>query len=145
MTEEIINTDPDIEAAFHAGQLTKIEITAASMTLSDGVFTLNAKDILPPKIKNPADEAQPKTNKERQRAYTQRKKDAGFKKDWIHESVAILADEVGGQECIVAEIERLRTRAEMAEERAAAERLRAEAAEADVKRLKALRWWQFWL
>ncbi|MEQ3727740.1 MAG: hypothetical protein ABNH38_10040 [Tateyamaria sp.] len=144
MTAQIINIDPEIEAAIYAGKLTRIEITEARMKISAGVLTLNAKDLLPPKINNGADEDQPKTNKERQRAHTQRKKEAGYKKDWLHRNVAILADEIGGQENIVAEIERLRARAEEAEKMAAAERKRADAAEAEVLRLNARSWWRFW-
>ncbi|MDF9304778.1 hypothetical protein P5P81_20720 [Tritonibacter mobilis] len=144
MSAQIFNIDPEIEAAIHAGRLTKIEITEARMKLSGGVFTLNAKDLLPPKVSNDTDEDQPKTSKERQRAYTQRKKEAGYKKDWLHRSVAILADEIGGQENIAAEIEALRLRAEEAEQMAAFERSRAEAAEAEVLRLRARSWWRFW-
>lgn len=144
MTAQIINIDPEIEAAIHAGQLTKIEITEARMKLEDGVFTLNAKDLLPPKAKTVADGQQPKSNTERQHKFTQRKKEAGFKKDWLHNSVAALADEIGGQENIFAEICKLRTRAEKAEEIAAADKLRAEKAEAEVRRLQARRWWRFW-
>jgi putative protein kinase ArgK-like GTPase of G3E family len=113
------------------------------MQLSTGVLTLNAKDLLPPKV-NDEDEDKPKTNRERQRAHTRRKKEAGYKKDWLHRSVTILADEIGGQENVVAEIESLRTRAEAAEKMAAAERKRADAAEAGVLSLSARSWWQFW-
>lgn len=144
MTAKIINIDPEVEAAIHAGQLTKIEITEARMRLTDGVFTLTAKDLMPPKINKDADGDQPKTNKERQRAYTQRKKEAGFKKDWLHRSVEILANEIGGQENITTEIENLRARAEEAKKMAAIYKSRAEVAEAEVLRLKARRWWRFW-
>jgi len=144
MTAQILNIDPEIAAAIHAGKLTKIEITEARMKLSGGVFTLNARDLLPPRVSNEADEGQPKPNKERQRAYTQRKKEAGYKKDWLHRSVATLADEIGGQENIASEIEKLRVRAEEAERMAAFERSRAEAAEAEVLRLRARSWWRFW-
>lgn len=145
MTSQIFNVDPEIEAAIQAGKITKIELTEARMKLSGGVFTLNAKDLLPPKAIKDADANQPKTNKERQRAYSQRRKEAGFKKDWLHQSVATLADEIGGQEKISGEIETLRLRVEEAEQIAAFERSRAEAAEAEILRLRARSWWRFWL
>lgn len=144
MTAQIINIDPEIEAAIFAGRLTKIEITKAHMKLADGVFTLDAKDLLPSKVKTTADGEQAKTGKERQRTFSQRKKELGFKKDWLHQSVAVLADDNGGQETIATEIKELRARAEGAEKMVAVEKLRAEAAEAEVQRLKARSWWRFW-
>lgn len=130
MTAQIINMDPEVEAAIREGRLTEIEITEARMKLTNGVFTLKARDLLPPKIKTDEEVKEAKTAKERQREFVQRKKDAGFKKDWLHESLLPLAEEAGGQEHIATEIEKLRQR--------------AEAAEAEVQRLKARRWWQLW-
>lgn len=144
MTAHFEPIDPEIEAAIHSGRLTKIEFTEARMKLSNGVFTLNAKDLLPTKIDKAAEDERPRTNKERQHAFTQRKKDAGFKKDWLHESIAILADKSGGQENIASKMEELLARAERAERIAAFEKLRAEAAEAEILRLKARRRWRFW-
>jgi excinuclease UvrABC ATPase subunit len=137
MSAHIINIAPEIEAAIHAGQLTKIEITEARMKLADGVFTINAKDLLTPKTKTAVEGEQPKSTKERQREFVKRKKDAGFKKDWLHHSIQELAEQAGGQEKIAVSVDRLLIRAEAAERR-------ADAAEAEVRRLKARRWWRFW-
>lgn len=49
MTAQIVNIAPEIQAAIHTDELSQIEITEARMRLKDGVFTLNAKDLLPPK------------------------------------------------------------------------------------------------
>lgn len=68
MTAQIVNIAPEIKAAIHAGQLTKIEITEARMKLQDGVFTLNAKDLLPPKEVSAEEKNKPQTSAERQRA-----------------------------------------------------------------------------
>lgn len=137
MTAQIINMEPEVEAAIREGRLTKIEITEARMKLADGVLSLKASDLLPPKIKTGEEVKEAKTAKERQREFVQRKKDAGFKKDWLHESLLPLAEEAGGQENIAKEIEKLRQRAEAAEQR-------AEAAETEIQRLKARRWWRLW-
>jgi len=144
MTAHIINIAPEIETAIHEGSLTKIEITAASMKLADGVFTLKAKDLLPPKIDTAAASEKPKTGKEGQRAFTQRKKEAGFRKDWLHQSILTLAEELGGQESIATEMEKLRARLYNAEKKATYERLRADAAEAKIQRLKLRPWWRLW-
>lgn len=144
MTAQIVNIAPEIEAAIHAGQLTKIEITEASMRLKDGVFTLNAKDLLPPKSEHSKDKNKPKSNAERQRELTERRKEAGLVREWVHNSVLSVAEELGGSEEIAMEIERLRVRAEKAEEIAASEKQRADAAMAEVQRLKSRRWWRFW-
>ncbi|NVK20526.1 MAG: hypothetical protein HWE30_17665 [Methylocystaceae bacterium] len=144
MTAQIINIDPKLEAAIRGGTLTKIEITEARMKLSDGVLTLHAKDLLPQRETCDADGIPTKTNKERQHAFAQRKKEAGFKKDWLHSSIALLANQIGGQENISAEIENLRVRVKEAEEMAAFERSRADAAQAEISRLKSRSWWRFW-
>lgn len=145
MTAQIVNIAPEIEAAIHAGQLTKIEITEARMKLQDGVFTLNAKDLLPPKEVSAEKKDKPQTNAERQRAWVKRKKDAGLVNDWIHESVLAMTKEFGTPEEFAAEIARLRARAEEAEAIAASEKQRADAALAEVQRLKSRRWWRFWV
>ncbi len=137
MTAQIINMEPEVEAAIREGRLTQIEITEARMKLADGVLSLKASDLLPPKIKTDEEVKEAKTAKERQREFVQRRKDAGFKKDWLHESLLPLAEEAGGQENIAQEIEKLRQRAEAAEQR-------AEAAETEIQRLKARRWWRLW-
>lgn len=137
MTAQIINIEPEVEAAIRDGRLTQIEITKARMTLVNGVLSLKASDLLPPKVKTADAVEQTKTGKERQRQFVQRKKDAGFKKDWLHHTIQVLAEEAGGQENIVANVDLLRKRAEAAE-------ARADKAEAEVRRLKAGRWWRFW-
>ncbi len=137
MTAKIISIEPEVKAAIREGRLTEIEITEARMKLANGVLTLKASDLLPPKIKTGEEVKEAKTAKERQREFVQRKKEAGFKKDWLHESLLPLAEETGGQENIAKEIEKLRQRAEAAERR-------AETAESEVQQLKARRWWQFW-
>ena len=137
MTAQIINIEPEIEAAIREGRLTQIEVTKARMTLSNGVLSLKASDLLPPKIKTADAIEQIKSGKERQREFVQRKKDAGYKKEWLHHSIQELAEETGGQENIVASVDLLRKRAEAAEKR-------ADKAEAEVRRLKARRWWRFW-
>ena len=144
MTAQIVNIAPEIEAAIHAGKLTKIEITEARMKLQDGVFTLNVKDLLPPKEVSAVDENKPQTSAERQRALVERKKEAGLVRDWVHKSVLSMAKEFGEPEEFAAEIERLRARAKEAEEIAASEKQRADAAVAEVQRLKSQRWWRFW-
>ena len=80
MTAQIVNIAPEIEAAIHAGKLTKIEITEACMKLHDGVFTLNAKDLLPPKEVSAERTDKPQTNAERQRAWVKRKRKPGLLK-----------------------------------------------------------------
>jgi len=130
MTAQIINMEPEVEAAIRDGRLTQIKITEARMKLSDGVLSLKASDLLPPKIKTGEEIQEAKTAKERQREFVQRKHNAGFKKDWLHQSIAMLADEVGGQENIADNIKQLRQR--------------AETAEAQLQRLKGRVWWQFW-
>lgn len=144
MNAQNMNIHPEIEAAVNVEQLNEIKITEACMKISGGVLTLSVKDSLRPKSNRGSCEEQPKTNNERQRTYAQRKKDAGFKKDWLHKSVAALAGEFNGQEKIAAEIAKLRARAEAAEAIATMERLRAEKAEAKVQRMKARRWRLFW-
>jgi hypothetical protein len=144
MTAQILNIDPDIQAAIHAGELSKIEITEARMRLKDGVFTLNAKDLLPPKTEPTEGKSKPKSNAERQRAMVKRKKEAGLVKDWVHKSVIEMTKEFGKPEEFAAEIARLRARAEEAESIAALEKQRADAAMAEVQRLKSRRWWRFW-
>lgn len=144
MTAQIVNIAPEIEAAIHAGELTKIEITEARMKLQNGVFTLNAKDLLPPKEVSAEGKDKPQTNAERQRAMVKRKKEAGLVRDWVHESVLAMTKECGEPEEFAAEIERLRARAEEAEAIAASEKQRADAAVAEVQRLKSRRWWWFW-
>lgn len=135
MTAQIIQMEPEIEAAIREGRLTKVEITAAQMRLADGVLSLKASDLLPPKIKTGEEVQEAMTAKERQRKFVQGKKEAGFKKNWLHHSIEELAEEVGGQEHISGRIEELRQRAEAAE-------LRAETAEAEILRLRSRRWWQ---
>lgn len=130
MTAQIINMEPEVEAAIREGRLTQIEITEARIKLADGILSLKASDLLPPKIKTEDEANKAKTAKERQREFVQRRKDAGFKKDWLHESLLPLAEEAGGQENIAKEIEKLRQR--------------AEAAEAKVRRLKDRCWWRLW-
>lgn len=137
MTAQIIHLEPEVEAAIREGRLTQIEFTDARMKLSDGVLSLRARDLLPPKIKTGEEVKEAKTAKERQREFVQRKKDAGFKKDWLHESLVLLAEEAGGQENIATVVKNLRQRAVAAEQR-------AELAEAVVQRLKSRRWWLFW-
>lgn len=137
MTAQIIHLEPEVEAAIREGRLTQIEITEARMNLADGVLSLRARDLLPPKIKTGEEVKEAKTAKERQREFVQRKKNAGFKKDWLHESLLPLAEEAGGQENIATVVKTLRQRAELAEQR-------AEVAEAEVQRLKSRRWWLFW-
>ena len=144
MTAQIVNLDPEIQAAIHAGELSKIEITEARMRLKDGVFTLNAKDLLPPKTEPTEGKSKAKSNAERQRALAERKKEAGLVRDWVHKSVLAMSKEFGKPEEFAAEIERLRARAEEAEEIAASEKQRADAAMAEVQRLKSRRWWRFW-
>lgn len=137
MTAQIVHLEPEVEAAIRDGRLAQIELTEARMKLSGGVLSLKARDLLPPKIKTCEEVNKAKTTKERQRKFVQRKVDAGFKKDWLHHSVMELAEEAGGQEYIATNFDQLRKRAEAAEKRAAT-------AEAEVQRLKALRWWRFW-
>jgi hypothetical protein len=144
MTAQIVNIAPEIEAAIHAGELTKIEITEARMKLQDGVFTLNAKDLLPPKEVSAEGKGKPQSNADRQRAMVKRKKEAGLVKDWVHKSVLAMTKDFGEPEEFAAEIERLRARAEEAEAIAATEKQRADAAMAEVQRLKSRRWWRFW-
>lgn len=144
MTAQIVNIAPEIKAAIHAGQLTKIEITEARMKLQDGVFTLNAKDLLPPKEVSAEEKNKPQTSAERQRAMVERKKEAGLVRDWVHKSVLAMTKDFGEPEEFAAEIERLRARAEEAEAIAATEKQRADAAMAEVQRLKSRRWWRFW-
>lgn len=55
-----------------------------------------------------------------------------------------MAKEFGEPEEFAAEIARLRARAEEAETMAALEKQRADAAMAEVQRLKFRRWWRFW-
>jgi hypothetical protein len=136
MTAQIINIEPKVEAAIREGRLTHINITEAQLRLSKGVLSLKATDLLPPVIKTGEEIKEAMTSKERQAKFVKGKKDAGFKKDWLHQSVALLAEETGGQENITAEVEKLRKRAEDAEKR-------AKAAEAEVQRL-GRRWWRFW-
>jgi hypothetical protein len=144
MTAQIVNIAPEIQASIHAGELAKIEITEARMQLKDGVFTLNAKDLLPPKSEPAEGKNKPKSNAERQRALAERKKEAGLVRDWVHKSVLSMAKELGSPEEFALEIERLRSRAEEAEAMAALEKQRADAAMAEVQRLKSRRWWRFW-
>lgn len=144
MTAQILNIDPDIQAAIHAGELSKIEITDARMRLKDGVFTLNAKDLLPPKTEPTEGKSKAKSNAERQRALAERKKKAGLVRDWVHKSVLSMTKEFGKPEEFAAEIARLRARAEEAESMAALEKRRADAAMAEVQRLKSRRWWRIW-
>ncbi|WP_170403245.1 hypothetical protein [Ruegeria arenilitoris] len=137
MTAQIIHMEPEVEAAIRDGRLTTIEVTEARMKLVGGVLSLRARDLLPPKIKAEQDVKEAKSAKERQREFVQRKKDAGFKKDWLHESLVLLAEEIGGQEKIAEKIQQLQQRAEEAERR-------AEEAEAEVQRLKSRRRWRLW-
>jgi hypothetical protein len=137
MTAQIVYLEPDVEAAIRGGRLTHIDITEARMQLKDGVLSLRASDLLPPKIKSNEEVKEAKTSNERQREFVKRKKDAGFKKDWLHHSIQDLAEQAGGQENIAVSVERLLIRAAAAEKR-------ADAAEAEVRRLKARRWWRFW-
>lgn len=144
MTAQIVNITPEVEAAIHAGELAKIEITEARMRLKDGVFTLNAKDLLPQKTEPNGDKSKPKSGAERQRALAERKREAGLVRDWVHKSVLSMAKEFGKPEEFAAEIERLRARAEEAEAMVVSEKQRADAAVAEVQRLKSRRWWWFW-
>jgi hypothetical protein len=128
--------DPEIEAAIREGRLTQIEIKEAHLKLSKGILSLKASDLLPPKVKTKEEAEEAMTSKERQAKFVKSKKTAGFKKDWIHESIALLAEEAGGQANIAVEVEKLRKRAETAEKRAAE-------AEAEVQRLRKS-WWRFW-
>lgn len=144
MTAQILNIDPDIQAAIHAGELSKIEITDARMRLKDGVFTLNAKDLLPPKTEPTEGKSKAKSNAERQRALAERRKEAGLVRDWVHKSVLSLTKEFGKPEEFAAEVARLRAHAEEAESMAALEKRRADAAMAEVQRLKSRRWWRIW-
>lgn len=144
MTAQIIHMDPEVEAAIRDGRLAQIEITEARMKLADGVLSLKARDLLPPKTTTCEEIQKAKTAKERQREFVQRKVDAGFKKDWLHHSVLELAEEAGGQENIAGEVVALRQRAEAAEQNAEAEQRRAETAESEIRRLKSRRWWRFW-
>ena len=137
MTAQIVHIEPEVEAAILEGRLNKIELTEARMTLSGGVLSLRAKDLLPSTILPGEEVKEAKSTRERQRVFVQRKKDAGFKKDWVHVSVQELAQDAGGQEKIAASVDRLRRRAELAEKR-------ANEAEAEVRRLKARRWWWFY-
>ncbi|KMW57694.1 hypothetical protein AIOL_002660 [Candidatus Rhodobacter oscarellae] len=144
MTAQIVNIDPEIQAAIHSGELAKIEITEARMKLKDGVFTLNAKDLLAPKPEPAEGKNKPKSGAERQRALAVRRKEAGLVKDWVHKSVLSMAKEFGEPEEFAAEIARLRARVEEAEAMATSEKQRADAAMAEVQRLKSRRWWRFW-
>ncbi len=144
MTAQIVNIDPEIQTAIHAGELAKIEITEARMRLKDGVFTLNAKDLLPPITELTEGKSKPRSNAERQRALSERKKEAGLVRDWVHKSVLAMTKEFGEPEEFAAEIARLRARAEEAESMAALEKQRADAAMAEVQRLKSRRWWRIW-
>ena len=144
MTAQIIHMDPEVEAAIRDGRLAHIEITEARMKLADGVHSLKARDLLPSKTKTSEEVQKAKTAKERQREFVKRKRDAGFKKDWLHHSIQDLAEQAGGQENIVTVIATLRVRAENAEQMVAAERKRADEAEEEVRRLQVRRWWQFW-
>lgn len=137
MTAQIVHVEPEVEAAIRDGRLTQIELTDARMKLSGGVLSLKARDLLSTGTQTCEGVQKAKTAKERQRKFVQRKADAGFKKNWLHHSVLKLAEEAGGQEYIATNFDQLRKRAEAAEKRAAT-------AEAEVQRLKALRWWQFW-
>ncbi|MBW6417023.1 hypothetical protein [Celeribacter sp. PS-C1] len=137
MTAQIIHIDPEIETAIRDGKLSEIEITEAHMRLSNGALLLRARDLLPQKVNTDEEKAQAKTAKQRQRDFVKRKNEAGFKKDWLHQSIQELAEAVGGQENIASCIHRLRKRAEIAEHR-------AEMAEAEIHRLKSKRWWLFW-
>ena len=96
MTAQIIHMEPEIEAAIRDGRLTQIEITEARMRLADGVLSLKASDLLPPKIKTPEEAAKAMTTKERQAKFVKGKKDTGFKKGWLHHSIEELAEEAGG-------------------------------------------------
>lgn len=136
MTAQIIHIEPEIEAAIREGRLTQIEITEAKMSLANGVLSLRARDLLPPKPRNDEKAKEAKTANERQREFAQRKRAAGFKKDWLHESLSALAEDAGGQENITTLVNALRRRAETAEQR-------ANFAEAEVLRLKSRRWWMF--
>lgn len=144
MTAQIVNIGPEIQAAIHAGELAKIEITEARMRLKDGVFTLNAKDLMPTKAEPAEDKNKPKSNAERQRALAERRKEAGLVREWVHKSVLAMAEDLDGSEEIALEIERLRARAEEAEQLAMSEKRRADDAMAEVQRLKSRRWWRFW-
>lgn len=144
MTAQIVNIDPETQAAIHAGELSKIEITEARITLKDGVFTLNAKDLLPPNSDSVDDKKRAKSGKERQQALAKRRKEAGLVRDYVHKDILAMAKELGGPEEFAAEIEKLRTRAKKAEAMVEMEKQRAEAAEAEVQRLTSRRWWCFW-
>ncbi|MBW6419344.1 hypothetical protein [Celeribacter sp. PS-C1] len=134
MTAQIIHIDPEIETAIRDGKLSEIEITEAHMRLSNGALLLRARDLLPQKIKADEEKAQAKTPKQRQRDFVKRKNEAGFKKDWVHQSIQELAEAVGGQENIASCLQQLRKRAEIAEQR-------AEVAEAEIQRMKSKRGW----
>lgn len=144
MTAQNINIEPELEAAIHVGELAKIEITEARMRLKNGVLTFNAKDLLRTEAGPTEREKKPKSNAERQRALTKRRKEAGLVREWVHKSVLSMAEELGGPDQLAVEIDRLRARAEEAEEMAASEKQRADAAVAEVQRLKSRRWWRFW-
>ncbi|CUH76293.1 hypothetical protein TRM7557_00807 [Tritonibacter multivorans] len=96
MTAQIVNIAPEIEAAILAGELSTIEVTEARMKLQDGVFTLNAKDLLPPKQDPTESKKKPKSGAERQRALAERKKEAGLVRDWVHKTVLAMTKERGG-------------------------------------------------
>lgn len=130
MTAHIVQMDPEVEAAIHEGRLTQIELTEAQLKLKEGTLCLRASDLLPPKIKTKEQAEKAKTTKERQAKFKKQKTEAGFKRGWIHESILALADQLGGQENIAKEIEKLRRR--------------AEAAETELQNLKAPIWWKFW-
>ena len=118
MTAEVIQMESEIEDAIKQGTLTHIKITDAQMRLTDGVFTLRARDLLPPKVMTTEEAKQAKTSKERQAKFVKGKREAGFRKDWLHSSIEKLAKEVGGQDRISDKIDELQHRAKDAEQRA---------------------------
>lgn len=110
MTATIIQMDDEVRAAIEEKRLTKIDITEAQLKLANGTLSLRASDLLPPKIKSPEEAERAKTNKERQAEFVLRKKEGGFSKGWVHESIDRLANEEGGQEFIEAAMNHYRSK-----------------------------------
>lgn len=146
MTAQSIQIDSEVETAIREKRLTEIKLTKARFRLSDGVLSLRAQDLLPPQVLTEEEVTEAKTNKMRQQEFAARRKEAGFARGWIHQSLERLADEAGGQEQIENLIERTKSEAADLRQKLAAAEARAQAAEAELQRLRTIRrpWWKLW-
>ncbi|UOA32546.1 hypothetical protein DSM110093_02346 [Sulfitobacter sp. DSM 110093] len=144
MSAKILDIDPANERLIHPERAKKRQFSEAHLKLSGNTLTLEVKEVEAADAEERKKDKQREGNRRRQNTFVEGKEKAGFRKTWIHKSVERLGAELNGQENIATEIKWLRARAEAAEMVAAAERKRADAAEAEVLRLSARSWWRFW-